>query len=118
MTDSHADELLGLPDRRLMRHAIERARVQLRDGGTPSAVLLIDVDGLDAAGEEPAGALAERLTAALHDEDLVGRFGGDVLVVVARDVADDDAAHELAERLVAAIAPSLAGTARNAPAGV
>ena len=101
-----------------MRHAIERARGQLRAGGTPSAVLLIDVCGLDAAGEEPAAALAERLTAALHDEDIVGRFGGDVLVVVARDVADDDAAHELAARLVAAIAPSFGGAARNATAGV
>ena len=109
--DSHSEELLGLPDRRLMRHAIDRAREQLRDGGLPTAVLLVDVAGLDAAGESRAAALAAGLASQLHDDDLVGRFGGDVLVVVARSVTDDGAAHDLAARLVAAIAPSLDGAA-------
>lgn len=118
MTDFDTDELLGLPDRRLMRHAIDRAREQLRAGGKPSAVLLIDVCGLDRAGEQPAAALAARLFAALHGDDLVGRFGGDVLVVVARDIEDEDAAHELATQLVEAIAPLLDGAAGHATAGV
>ena len=117
--DSHSEELLGLPDRRLMRHAIDRAREQLRDGGLPTAVLLVDIAGLDAAGEARAAALAAGLAAELHDDDLVGRFGGDVLVVVARGIKDDGAAHDLAARLVAAIAPSLDGTAAaRATAGV
>ena len=118
MMDSHSEELLGLPDRRLMRHAIDRAREQLRDGGLPSAVLLVDIAGLDAAGEHQTAALAAGLAATLHDDDLVGRFGGDVLVVVARGVKDDDAAHDLGARLVAAIAPSLDGTDVRATTGV
>ncbi len=118
MTESHTDELVGLPDRRLMRHAIERAREQLRAGGPPSAVLLIDVFGLDAAGEQPAAALAVRISEALHEDDLVGRFGGDVLVVVARDVADDIAAHDFAAQLVAAIGSSADGAAHRATTGV
>ncbi len=118
MTQSHTDELLGLADRRLMRHAIDRAREQLRDGGKPTAVLLIDICGLDRAGDEPAAALAARLSASLHGEDLVGRFGGDVLVVVARDVDDEDAAHDLAARLVTGIGDTLGGDARHATAGV
>ncbi|MEY2441548.1 MAG: hypothetical protein QOJ46_974 [bacterium] len=118
MTDFDTDELLGLPDRRLMCHAIDRAREQLRGGGKPSAVLLIDVCGLDRAGEQPAAELAARLFAALHGDDLVGRFGGDVLVVVARDIEDEAAAHELATQLVEAIAPLLDGGAGHATAGV
>jgi diguanylate cyclase (GGDEF)-like protein len=118
MTDFDTDELVGRPDRRLMRHAIDRAREQLRDGGMPSAVLLIDVCGLDRAGEQPAAALAARLFAALHGDDLVGRFGGDVLVVVARDIEDEGAAHELAAQLVEAIAPLLDGGAGQATVGV
>jgi diguanylate cyclase (GGDEF)-like protein len=118
MTDSHTDELLGLPDRRLMRHAIDRAREQLRAGGLPSAVLLIDVCGLDRAGEQPAAELVARLFATLHGDDLVGRFGADVLVVVTRDVEDEDAAHSLAVQLVAAISPCVEGAAGNATAGV
>jgi diguanylate cyclase (GGDEF)-like protein len=118
MTGSRTDELLGLPDRRLMRHAINRAREQLRAGGMPTAVLLIEVGGLDRAGEQPAAELARRLFATLHGDDLVGRFGGDVLVVVARDIEDEAAAHDLAALLVEAITPLLDGAVAHATAGV
>lgn len=109
------EELLGLPDRRLMRHAIDNARDVLAAGGPPSAVLLVEVSGLASGGEQPAAELAARLAAALHPDDLVGRFGGDVLVVVARDVPDEGAAHALAARLGDAC--SISGLPRVATAG-
>jgi EAL domain-containing protein (putative c-di-GMP-specific phosphodiesterase class I)/GGDEF domain-containing protein len=120
MTDSHTsvrEELLGLPDRRLMRHAIDSARERLAAGGHPSAVLLVEVAGLASGGEQPAAELAARLAAALHPDDLVGRFAGDVLVVVASDVADEDDAHALAARLTDASSVSDAGLPRLATAG-
>jgi diguanylate cyclase (GGDEF)-like protein len=121
MTDSLSparDELLGLPDRRLMRHAIERARGDLSHGANPAAVLLIEVRGLDRAGEQPAVSLAARVAAAVHPDDLVGCFGGDVLVVVARDVADETVAHAMAARIVGAIGASSAADAPPVVAGV
>ncbi|MEA2219641.1 MAG: hypothetical protein QOJ35_2267 [Solirubrobacteraceae bacterium] len=106
MTDlptSVRDELFGLPNRRRMQEAIDAALEHVRAGGEPSAVLLIDVDGLHEAGEEVAVAIAGRLAASLRAEDLVTRFGGDVLVVVAFDVPDEVAAHGVAARLARAL---------------
>jgi EAL domain-containing protein (putative c-di-GMP-specific phosphodiesterase class I) len=80
-------------------------------------VLLIEVGGLTVAGEERAAELAARLVSALHEDDLVGQFGGDVLVVVARDVDDEVAGHELAAQLVDALAQPL-DAARVAPGSV
>ena len=121
MTDSHTavrEEPLGLPERRQMRHAIDRAREQLACGGAPSAVLLVEIHGLDADGEAHAAALAGRLCGALHPDDLVGRFGGDVLVVVARDIHDDGEAHALAAHLADVLRQAADGDAPRAMMGV
>ena len=117
MTDSHSsvrEELLGLPDRRLMRHAIEtRARAARRAAGIRPRCCSSRSRGSPRGGEQPAAELAVRLAAALQPDDLVGRFGGDVLVVVARDIADEGAAHALAARLAER---ELARSADGAPA--
>jgi EAL domain-containing protein (putative c-di-GMP-specific phosphodiesterase class I) len=121
MTDSLTaarEELLGSPDRRLMQHAIESARGGLSSGAKPAAVLLIEVRGLDAGGEQAAASLAARVAAAVDPDDLVGRFGGDVLVVVSRDVADEWAAHALASHLVDLIRSSPDPGSRHVIAGV
>lgn len=102
MTDMYAavkDELLALPNRRRMQEAIDAALEHLRAGGEPSAVLLIDVGGLDRAGGQLAAAVAQRLAAALRGSDLVMRFGGDVVAIVAREIPDEGAAHALAARV-------------------
>jgi diguanylate cyclase (GGDEF)-like protein len=91
-------ELIRLPNRRRMQQAIDGALEQVRAGAEPSAVLLIDVDHLGQVGEQLLIALARRLSDALGPEDLVARYGADAFVVVAR-VAEEVAAHELAERL-------------------
>jgi diguanylate cyclase (GGDEF)-like protein len=93
------EDLLGLPNRRRMHEAIDAALEQVRAGREPAAVLLIEVCGLDAAGPEVAAGLASRLTAVVGADDLVTRFGGDVIVVVAGAVSDEFAAHALAQRL-------------------
>ncbi|HEV7808763.1 MAG TPA: bifunctional diguanylate cyclase/phosphodiesterase [Solirubrobacteraceae bacterium] len=102
MTNSHSivhDDERRLPDRRGMHDAIEGALVRLRAEGEPCAMLLIDVDGLADVGEERLTALVARLAASLGADDLVARFGGDVIAAVVRGVADEDAAHELGARL-------------------
>jgi diguanylate cyclase (GGDEF)-like protein len=103
----------NVPDRRRMQDAIAVALEQLRAGGQPSAVLLIHIEGLADAAEELRLAVATQLAGALRDEDLLARFGGDVLVVVARDIADESAAHALGSHLRDQLDGPLAG----APAG-
>lgn len=87
-----------------MRQAIESARERVGAGGPASAVLLVEVAGLTAFGERSAAAIAARLAAVLHADDLVGPFGGDVLFAVAANVPDDGAAHELGSGVSATLA--------------
>ena len=82
-----------------MQSAIEVALEHLHGGGASSAVLLIHVEGLADAGEELTLALAARLAGSLREEDVVTRFGDDVLVVVAREIADETAAYALGSHL-------------------
>lgn len=93
------DDLTGPLSRRRMHQAIDQALTHLRDGGEPSAVLLVDVDVPEGSGERMLGIAAGRLTASLRPEDLVGHYGDDLFVVVARDVSDEAAAHKVAARL-------------------
>lgn len=87
-----------------MRQAIESARERVGAGGPASAVLLVEVAGMTAVGERSAEAIAARLAAVLHADDLVGPFGGDVLFAVAANVPDDGAAHELGSGVSATLA--------------
>ncbi len=73
---------------------------------TPLSIVLLDVDNFKAindqyghlAGDAVICEVAHRLARAVRTEDVVGRYGGEEFVVVARDVALDKAA-QLAERL-------------------
>jgi len=73
---------------------------------TPLSIVLLDVDNFKAindqyghlAGDAVICEVAQRLTRAVRTEDVVGRYGGEEFVVVARDIALDKAA-QLAERL-------------------
>jgi len=101
------DELTGPMSRRRMHEAIDHALAGLRAGGQPSAVLLIDIGTTE---NEALAIAAGVLAASLRPEDLVGHYGDDVFVVVARDVADEDAAHAVAARLTRMLHKPLGGT--------
>jgi diguanylate cyclase (GGDEF)-like protein len=74
--------------------------------GAPLSVVLIDIDHFKAindryghlAGDAAVREVAARLARAVRTEDVVGRWGGEEFLVVARDIALDRAA-QLAERL-------------------
>ena len=79
--------------------------------GTPLSLVLIDVDHFKAindryghlAGDAAIREIATRVSRAVRTEDVVGRWGGEEFVVVARDIPLESAAM-LAERLRATIA--------------
>jgi diguanylate cyclase (GGDEF)-like protein len=100
------DGLTGAYNRKALdeRLASECAFAQRHQ--TPLSIVLLDVDNFKAindqyghlAGDSVICEVALRLARAVRTEDVVGRYGGEEFVVVARDIALDKAA-QLAERL-------------------
>jgi diguanylate cyclase (GGDEF)-like protein len=97
------DDTTGLPNRRLLEQQIDESR---RASGTIRAVLFVDLDGFKnvndqrghQVGDQVLREVAARLQSSVRNEDVVARYGGDEFVVVC-DVADEQAALDLAERV-------------------
>ena len=86
------DELTGLANRRELTDRLERAVARVRSGETRAVVVTFgDLNGFKEindvhghhVGDEVLKVIARRLRAAVRQEDLVARFGGDEFVVVA-----------------------------------
>jgi diguanylate cyclase (GGDEF)-like protein len=81
------DTLTGLASRLTMADRIDRSLSN--NGGEPSSLLLLDLDGFKvineafghAAGDELLVAVAERISACTTADDLVARLGGDEFAV-------------------------------------
>jgi diguanylate cyclase (GGDEF)-like protein/PAS domain S-box-containing protein len=108
------DPLTGLPNRSLFQdrlwHALERGQ---RDG-TPTCVLIMDLDGFKAINDElghPMGdlvlvAFADRLRSVLRASDTAARLGGDEFSIVCENTDRPDA-EVLAGRLRTAVTAPL-----------
>jgi diguanylate cyclase (GGDEF)-like protein len=104
---SLTDPLTGLANRRMFRDVLDaHAAPAMR----PLAVLMYDVDNFKQINEtrghvEADGvlvAIASELRACFRDADVVARYGGDEIIVLAH-VASLDEARELAERSLATV---------------
>ena len=79
------DALTGLPNRLHFRERLDGAIMELRNGGTPLAVVLLDLDRFkevnDALGHGVGDAVlqqvADRLRRTLRADDTIARLGGD-----------------------------------------
>ena len=108
------DPLTGLPNRRGFVEHVES--VLSASQGRSAALVFIDLDDFKelndrvghGAGDQALRVVAERLRAALRDGDVVARIGGDEFVAAIVDVADADAALEIAGRLLDAVCEPLA----------
>jgi diguanylate cyclase (GGDEF)-like protein len=103
---ANVDALTGIPNRRAFMTALDEALAG--DG----ALLFIDLDGFKAvndtlghaAGDRLLTVVAERLSAAVRDGDLLARLAGDEFVVLAKDVLGGSELDRLAGRLAGAFA--------------
>jgi diguanylate cyclase (GGDEF)-like protein len=100
------DGLTGAYNRKALEERLASECAFAQRHQTPLSIVLLDVDDFKAvndqyghlAGDAVICEVALRLARAVRTEDVVGRYGGEEFVVVARDIALDKAA-QLAERL-------------------
>ncbi len=125
------DALTGLPNRALLLDRLARALQRKSDEPSFTAVVFIDVDNFkminDSLGHEVGDRLlcsiARRLEGAIRRDDTAARFGGDEFIILCDQLPTEDAAVEMAERILAALATPIpldgaSDTVINASAGI
>jgi diguanylate cyclase (GGDEF)-like protein len=105
------DPLTGLPSRLQLMTRLQSALARIERTGHQVAVLFIDLDRFKVvndslghhAGDRLLLAVTERLRKAVRRHELPARFGGDEFVLVCEDVANEEDAVAVAERLIKAL---------------
>ena len=103
---AYHDALTGLPNRSLFTERVSEA---LAGGSAGTSVLFVDLDDFKTindtlghgAGDDLLTAVAERVRACVRPGDLAARLGGDEFGILLE--RDDDAAEQIASRLVEAL---------------
>jgi diguanylate cyclase (GGDEF)-like protein/PAS domain S-box-containing protein len=121
------DELTGCCNRATIISALE-THIASGQRRAERAVLFIDLDGFKqvndqhghAAGDELLRRVADRLRAAVRDEDVVGRIGGDEFLILCPQIGGHDPAIKLARRIADLLGRdvALAAGGRQASIGV
>lgn len=123
---AHFDVLTGLPNRAAIDEALHRRVAQAARNGSPLGVAMLDIDDFKAINDDyghtkgdevltAVGAVARRT---VRSGDLVGRFGGEELVLILPDT-DQTGARAAAEKLRLALGEvTLPGLERRITASV
>ena len=104
------DHLTQLPNRRFLDMSLGTALNEYKVHGDPLGVMVIDIDEFKkindslghSGGDRALQEAARTLTGSLRPTDIVGRWGGDEFLAIARNV-DHEMLRKLAERCVALI---------------
>jgi diguanylate cyclase (GGDEF)-like protein len=106
-TVARTDTLTSAPNRLALDEALVLEHGRIVRGARPAGLFIVDLDHFkqvnDVHGHDVGDAVlvetVDRLRAGLRDMDLVGRWGGDELIVLAPDVADIDALEVFGDRI-------------------
>ena len=105
------DALTGAPNRLAFEEALSAEHARVVRGALPAGLFLLDLDRFKSVndryghqvGDRVLIAVVERIRRALRRDDLVCRWGGEELAVLAPGLADVDAVSAFAERLRTAV---------------
>ncbi|HXB64583.1 MAG TPA: sensor domain-containing diguanylate cyclase [Solirubrobacteraceae bacterium] len=87
---AHHDQLTNLANRRLFHKELDRAISQAQRHGCAVALVYMDLNGFKQvndtlghrSGDEVLRTIAERLSGAIRDDELISRYGGDEFVAL------------------------------------
>ena len=105
------DDLTGLANRQRMKASLVETLAQGRQGYSPTALFLLDLDRFKAVndtlghhtGDILLRQVAQRLTRVIGDKGLVGRLGGDEFEVVLPNQSNRDHLAELARAVIGSL---------------
>lgn len=105
---AHTDALTGLANRRQFERALQETIASPPGAESVHAVLMLDLNGFKKvndvyghhAGDDVLVVVAQRLSAALRDGDLLARLGGDEFAIIARHLAGAEGATSIAIRIL------------------
>jgi len=105
------DALTGLPNRRLLMDRLSLAIAHARRNKRTMAVMYLDLDGFkeinDTLGHDAGDTLlrmvADRLVAAVRQEDTVARLGGDEFVIALWELTHADGVTKLVSKVIQAV---------------
>lgn len=105
------DALTGLPNRRLLFDRLALAIAHARRNKSTMAVMYLDLDGFKQvndtlghdAGDTLLGMVANRLVAAVRQEDTVARLSGDEFVIALWELSHADDATKLVSKVIQAV---------------
>jgi diguanylate cyclase len=109
------DALTGLPNRALLEDRIGQAITLAQRSRAPFALMLLDLDRFKSvndsmghrAGDELLMEVAQKLRSVVRGVDTVARLGGDEFVLILQSVTGRDECLRVAERALAALAPTI-----------
>jgi diguanylate cyclase (GGDEF)-like protein/PAS domain S-box-containing protein len=109
---AHHDHLTGLPTRTLLRDRLEVFIERAKRSQESLAVMMVDLDNFkrvnDSLGHEAGDTvlceISSRLKSCVRKSDTVARMGGDEFVVLLPDLRSVSDAHEICQKLLAAVA--------------
>jgi diguanylate cyclase (GGDEF)-like protein/PAS domain S-box-containing protein len=110
------DPLTRIPNRMQFQHLLQRAIARARRAGRPLALFYVDIDQFKEindtfghlAGDTTLETVAERLTATLPEDSVIGRLAGDEFAVIVDGLEHDEDGREKTRRLARGIIERLA----------
>lgn len=105
------DPLTGLANRRLFKDRLDVVLKQAQRQQQSLALLYMDLDRFKAVndeyghevGDELLKEVAQRLEKTLRESDVIARIGGDEFNIILTDIADAEAAEQVADKVLQAV---------------
>jgi len=109
---SHHDALTGLPNRMFFLKYLDQCQALAKRKNMLMAVMLLDLNRFKAindtlghaAGDQLLQEVAKRLKSCIRESDMTARLGGDEFTIVLPDIAREEDALQVGEKIIASFA--------------